>query len=81
MCGIVSDRHGFRYHKGMVVSEALVLLDKRQIGICVLYRRDPYPNPPAGRLQTPIHARLALHQAEVDHASAQAGRVWMAALQ
>ena len=41
-------------------------------------RRD---NPPAGRLQTPIHARLALHQAEVDHASAQAGRVWVAALQ
>jgi hypothetical protein len=33
------------------------------------------------RLHTAIHARLALHQAEVDHASAQAGRVWVAALQ
>jgi hypothetical protein len=44
----------------------------------------PYPardNLPTGRLQTPIHARLALHQAKVDHASAQAGRVWVATLQ
>jgi hypothetical protein len=41
----------------------------------------PGDNAPAGRLQTPIQARFALHQAEVDHASAQAGRVRVAALQ
>jgi hypothetical protein len=50
----------------------------RFIPIRMSGRRD---NSPAARLQTPIHARFALHQAEVDHASAQAGRIRVAALQ
>jgi hypothetical protein len=29
--------------KEQLLSEALVLLDKRELRICVLYRRDPYP--------------------------------------
>ena len=29
--------------KERLLSEALVLLDKREMRICVLYRRDPYP--------------------------------------
>jgi hypothetical protein len=32
--------------KEQLLSEALVLLDKRELRICVLYRRDPYPRTP-----------------------------------